>query len=62
MVVVWATTTDHVIGQTCHYDVIDFMFVAKRRDRPAWQRTRVNDVIMTSRSYNLTSSSSSLSV
>ena len=27
----WRTTTGHVIGPTCHYDVIDFVLVAKRR-------------------------------
>ena len=28
-----------MIGPTCHYDVIDFVFVAKPRDRAAWQQT-----------------------
>ena len=28
----WRNTTRQVIGPTCHYDVIDFVFVAKRRD------------------------------
>ena len=28
----WGTGNGHVIGQTCYYDVIDFVFVAKRRD------------------------------
>ena len=29
------TTSDHVIGPTCHYDVTDTVFVAKRRGRAA---------------------------
>ena len=29
-----------VIGPTCYYDVIDFVFVAKWRDRVAWQLTQ----------------------
>ena len=24
----WGTSTQYVIGPTCHYDVIDFVFVA----------------------------------
>ena len=31
----WGTTAGHVIGPTFHYDVTDFVFVAKRRDRAA---------------------------
>ena len=27
----WSITTGHVIRPTCHYDVIDCVFVAKRR-------------------------------
>ena len=27
-----------MIGPSCHYDVIDFVFVAKRRGRAAWQQ------------------------
>ena len=30
----WETSIfSHVIGLSCHYDVTDFVFVAKRRDR-----------------------------
>ena len=29
----WGTPTCYVIGPTCHYDVIYFVFVAKRQDR-----------------------------
>ena len=34
------TTTVHVIGSTCHYDDTNFVFVAKRRGRAAWQQTQ----------------------
>ena len=46
---VMGTFTGHAIGPTRHYDVIDFVFVAKRRDQ-----RKINDVIMTSRSYHVT--------
>ena len=67
-----ATTTGHVTGTTCHYDVNDLAFLANRRGhydvndlafcaerrcRAAWQQTQ-NDVIMTSRFYHVTSNSS----
>ena len=45
----WGTATGHVIGPTGHYDVIDFVFVSKRRER------KINDVIMTCRFYHETS-------
>ena len=32
--------TGHVLGPTCHYDVIYIVFVAKRRDRTAWQQSQ----------------------
>ena len=35
----WPTSNGHVIEPTYHYDVIDFVFVAKRRSRVAWQQT-----------------------
>ena len=38
-----------------YYDVIDYVFVAKKRDK-----NKINDVIMKSRSYQVTSSSSLL--
>ena len=34
------SSTIHMIGPTCHYDVTDFVFVAKRRGRDAWQQTQ----------------------
>ena len=48
------------VSATCHYDVIDFAFVAKRRDRryataPLGNKHKIDDVIMTSRSYHETS-------
>ena len=80
----WRTISGHVIGPTCHYDVIDYVFVAKRRHvtmtsmilcllpsgaSSLWrhwccvgcQATPCHyDVIITSRSYHVTSSSSLL--
>ena len=74
------TSTGHVIGPTCYYDVIDFVFVAKRRGhvigptyyydvtdfafvakRCGGNKRKINDVIITYRSYNVTSRSPSLS-
>ena len=43
----WATSNGHVIGQNSHYDVIDFVYVAKRRGH------KINDVKMTIISYPL---------
>ena len=34
------TSISHVIGLTCHYDVIDFVIVAKRREHAAWQQSQ----------------------
>ena len=48
----WENTTGHVIAPTCHYDVIEYMFVAKWRSH--------YDVIMASQPYHVTSSSSKL--
>ena len=42
----WGTSNFHVIGPTCHYDVIDFAFVAKRRDRVLGNKYNINDVIV----------------
>ena len=36
----WGTSNCHVIGQTSYYDVMNFVFVAKRPGRAAWQRTQ----------------------
>ena len=36
----WGTSTDHMVGLTRHYDVKNFVFVAKRRGRAAWQQTQ----------------------
>ena len=58
----WGTSNVHVIGLTCHYDVIGFVFVAKRRanptpyydvNHPGDNLTSHYDVIMTSRTYPL---------
>ena len=35
----WGTTTGY-LGPTCHYDVIDIVFVAKRGARVAQQQTQ----------------------
>ena len=42
----WGVTTGHVVKPTCHYDVNDFVFVAKRRG--LYDVIFVFDVIMTS--------------
>ena len=54
------TPINHLIRPTCHYDIIDFVFVAEHRDRPLGNKHKISDVIMTSRSYHVTSRSSPL--
>ena len=49
----WAASNGHMIGPTFHYDVIDFVFAPRSNEH------NINDVIMTSRSYHVTSRSSS---
>ena len=41
--------TLHVIGPTCHYDVIDIVFVAKGATAPLGNKHNISDVIMTRR-------------
>ena len=36
----WGTAFGHVMDPTFYYDVIAFVFVAKQRDRVAWQQTQ----------------------
>ena len=36
----WRHTTNHVMRPSGHYDVTDFVFVAKRRGHAAWQQTQ----------------------
>ena len=48
----WTTSTGHVIGQTCHYDVIDYVFRCQAA-RSLGNKHKINDVIMTNLSYHV---------
>ena len=40
----WGTSTGHVIGSNYYYDVMDFVFVAKRLNRALSNKHEINDV------------------